>query len=120
MSLAHRNSIPFRWILPIVELAICVVILWPARGTLIQQPRDSVHEYQKPTPQISLDRQHLEIIAIQLSPEEQRQYQLAERREQWAFLLNFPVLLAQLPYAILSPSKDEWIPEGMDLETWGR
>ena len=33
-------------------------------------------------------------------------------------LLNFPVVLAELPYILASPSKREWTPRGMLPEEW--
>jgi hypothetical protein len=33
-------------------------------------------------------------------------------------MLNLPSLLVQLPYVILNPAKEEWVPRGMDFKTW--
>lgn len=35
-----------------------------------------------------------------------------------ASVLNLPSGLIQLPYVILNPAKEEWVPLGMDLMTW--
>ena len=38
---------------------------------------------------------------------------------QWVpITLNLPCGLVQLPYMILSPSKQEWIPRGINVKTW--
>src|SRR3954464_12278990 len=33
-------------------------------------------------------------------------------------LLNFPVLIAQVPYILVNSPKREWVPKGMFPETW--
>jgi hypothetical protein len=41
-----------------------------------------------------------------------------ERRKCIPSVMNLPAGLVQLPYVILSQSKEEWVPVGFDLMTW--
>jgi hypothetical protein len=42
----------------------------------------------------------------------------AEMRMKALLVLDFPVLIAQLPYILVSPSKREWIPKEMSPRVW--
>lgn len=43
---------------------------------------------------------------------------VADIRSEAPLALNFPVLVAQLPYILVRPAKREWVPKGMPPETW--
>jgi hypothetical protein len=123
MALQH-GSFPFRWVLPIVQLGICVALLWPMRGFLVFEIMESLHSYSILTPKTSptSDSNVVYNIVVPTTPEEQRQAdgvtRLWEARKTAPLALNFPVLIVQLPYVILSPSKSEWVPRGMFVDVW--
>jgi hypothetical protein len=103
-----------------------MVVLWPLHTILIQQVRLSIREYRhQQTPLAHLaEGQQFRILEVPLSPQEQLEletFQSLEKRE-WVpimlNMLNLPAGLVLLPYAILNPSKQEWMPRGMDFKTW--
>jgi hypothetical protein len=102
----QRFTLRFRWLLPITQLVICVVALWPVRSLLVLHVKLSNHAYP---------------IVVPPSPELGKEVTAFERLEgrTWlAIVLNLPCGLVQLPYVILNPKKQEWIPRDMDIQTW--
>jgi hypothetical protein len=100
------SSLRFRWLLPITQLVICMVALWPVRSLLVLQVKLSNHAYP---------------IFLPPGPEWENEVRAFERLEGRTWLpvaLNLPCGLVQLPYVILNPTKREWIPRDMDLQTW--
>jgi hypothetical protein len=115
------RTLAFRWVLPITQLVLCVVILWPLRGAIIQQVRHSIDVYwtaKTPQPRPSENQQLVILVTDPLTPQQRQTLEVLERREWAPMLLNLPSLLVQLPYVILNPAKQEWVPKGMDFKTW--
>jgi len=125
---AQQQSFPFRWILPSAQFLICLVLLWPARVFLLFNVLQSVHSYFGPTPAtgITPNSNGSHVIVPPLTPEAERkadaeaeeELKIWDKRKTAPLFLNSPVLLAQLPYVIASPSKSEWIPRGMTRDVW--
>ncbi len=122
--MVQRGTFAFRWLLPITQLLLCVVVLWPLRPLLMQQVRDSIHAYRphrNPLPNLPENQQ---LLVVPLSPRQQLNFEREttfvrlERREWIPQTLNLPCGLVQLPYVILNPAKQEWIPRGMNFRTW--
>jgi len=117
------RSFPFRWVLPSLQLLACFVVLWPVRNRLLVEAVQSIHSYA-PAKARSERLQDSERVYIlpSLTPEQQQELdarvKFAELRMKVPLLLNFPVLVAQLPYILLNPAKREWIPKGMFPATW--
>lgn len=121
----ERPTFAFRWLLPIVQLLLCVVVLWPLRTGLVRQVRDSIRAYrtkENPLPNFPENQQ---ILVVPLSPHQQLMFEKEQATieglgtRQWIpQTLNLPCGLVQLPYVILNPAKQEWIPRGMDFKTW--
>jgi hypothetical protein len=55
---------------------------------------------------------------IVIDPERHRALQAMEARQWLVIALNLPSGLVQLPYVILSPTKNEWTPRNMDFRSW--
>jgi hypothetical protein len=110
---------PLRWIFPVAQLFLCVVILWPMRQGLVDQIRASLREYG-----ISHDTAARNSVTPRLrpfdfsDPDVQRRIKISEAREWDVAALNLPGGLPDLTYAILSPAHSEWIPRGMFMWTW--
>jgi hypothetical protein len=120
----EHPTFAFRWLLPITQLLLCVVALWPLRTILIQQLSGSIRAYRPQTgPKAGPLENHL-IFVDPLSPEQERMFEKKQamlnlETRQWIpQALNLPCGLVQLPYVILNPAKQEWIPRGMDFKTW--
>jgi hypothetical protein len=58
------------------------------------------------------------VIPERFTPEQKSEFKSFEIRKWLPSVLNLPSRLVQLPYEILSNSKDEWVPVGLDLMTW--
>ncbi len=94
---------PFRWVLPVGQLLLCAVILWPFLAPSLPPHKQSsrpnvVENVIVPTPggESSANLFHLRLLAPSA--------------------LNWPVLVVQLPYVVVD--KHEWVPRGMVLELW--
>jgi hypothetical protein len=116
----ERSSLAFRWLLPIIQLVICAVVLWPSRSVLMWQVTRSIYAYRpqrNPVPKPPEDQK----VQIVLNPDWEKEAAAFERleRRQWVpIVLNLPCMLVQLPYMILNPTKQEWIPRDMDFKIW--
>jgi hypothetical protein len=119
--MVQRRTFAFRWLLPTTQLLLCSVALWPLHPLLIQQVRDSIYAYRVRTnPPPSLPEKQQQLV-VPLSPRQQFDFETfehLERREWIPQTLNLPCMLLQLPYVILDPAKQEWIPRGMNFRTW--
>jgi hypothetical protein len=100
----------------------CISLLWPLRGFLFFEVQRSVgsHIIGKQEQHAPPDKKT--IVITPRTPEEQKK---ADSATQWFDIrllapaaLNLPVGIVQLPYAIASPSKQEWIPDGMFVHYW--
>jgi len=121
----ERATLAFRWLLPITQLLLCIVVLWPLRTLLMQQVGESIRAYRpRRNPQPALPEKQ-QILVVPLNPEQELMFEKDrlsferfERRQWIPQTLNLPCGLVQLPYVILNPAKQEWIPRGMDFKTW--
>lgn len=110
-----------RWVLPVAELVVCLVALWPARGhflvglMLAKLLRGSA---QQGAGQVSEPQRVIDLP--ELTPERQREvdatYEKAPRRMRVPVVLNFPVAVAQVPFSLVT--RREWVPQGMLKESW--
>ena len=120
MLQGHR-ALPFRWILPSTQLVLCVVVLWPLRSSLIHEVRESVRasrSMKSSPPETAENQQFIILISKPLTQQERHEIEIFERRKWAPMLLNLPSGLVQLPYVILNPAKQEWVPKQFDLMTW--
>ena len=113
---------PFRWVLPIVQLLICLLALWPSRYFLLFEVSESLESY---APAQSRKEASTPPIDIQIPTLTREQEIAATRVARVEYLrmrvpvaLNLPVGIMQLPYVIANPAKTEWVPRGMLTETW--
>jgi len=110
-----------RWVLPVAELLVCLVALWPARGhflvglmlaKLLRAPT------QQGTGQVSEPQYVIDLP--ELTPERQQEvdarYEKELRRMRVPVVLNFPVAVAQVPFSLVT--KREWVPQGILKESW--
>jgi hypothetical protein len=118
--LRDRRILAFRWLLPSAQLLFCAVILWPLLPVLRQRVKDSFHAYGgKRNPPLEVPESQGLIVPV--SPPGQLNFETFERLERREWIpqaLNLPCSLVQLPYIVLNPAKHEWLPRGMDFETW--
>jgi len=93
--MTSTRKIPFRWILPLAQLAICVALLWPLRGFIALQIQGVAHAIWPATVQAPVYFLHPTAITVapQLrpaGPSSDRSTTLVELRLQIPALLNFP------------------------------
>ena len=110
-----------RWVLPVAQLLVCVVVLWPVRGRLLFGLFEA-KQFYTPAHQEEgqLSEPHSIIVLPELTPDRLRTLDAAEktelRRMRVPVVLNFPVVVAQVPYLLVR--RREWLPQGMLIETW--
>jgi hypothetical protein len=116
-----KAALPFRWILPIVQLVICAAVLWPVRGEFareylrFRQP----HSVSLELPEVPLrEGGAVQLIIGPLSEEERLEQERRDRLMTVPMVLNIPVLFLQLPYIVNTSDKREWIPFGIDFRIW--
>ena len=112
---------PFRWLLPAIQLLLCVFALWPSRYFLLFEFSQSLESY----PPAQLGKKisfPIDIAIPPLTPEQQvavnRDMRIMDLGRSVAIALNLPVGIAQLPYVIASRAKTEWVPRGMMTDAW--
>jgi hypothetical protein len=119
----HR-PFPYRWVLPCIQLVVCLALLWPVRGLLILGVLESIDLYTHRVPKNSVvwGPRRFDIVVPPVAPENQRKddalIKAADLRMKAPLALDFPVLVAQLPYILASPAKREWAPKGMPPDIW--
>jgi|ERR1700722_4886295 hypothetical protein len=116
----QSRCLPYRWILPIAQLLICALVLWPIRSDFVFEIRASIRSYGaaralKQEPHYVLPYSLDQVV---IDPQWERSFRNKERRLWTPTLLDIPVRLLALPYAIHNPDKTEWTPNGMDFKTW--
>jgi hypothetical protein len=113
---------PFRWILPLLELFLSVVILWPMLPNLIGEIRVSLREYgvlhDSGATDPSAPRPRPFDLSDLSDPQVRRRIELSKARDWTVATLNLPGGLPDLTYSILSPAHSEWIPRGMFMWNW--
>jgi hypothetical protein len=117
----ERSILAFRWLLPITQLLLSLVVLWPLRAMLMQSVRESIRAYRPQEHPRSNLPESQQILVVPLHPEQELLFEPAMLNFQRRWIpqvLNLPCGLVQLPYVILNPAKQEWIPRGMDFMTW--
>jgi hypothetical protein len=110
---------PLRWVLPLAQLCLCAVILWPLRPMLLSQVRASLREYGLLQDTAARNPATPRLQPLDLSDSGvQRRTRISEAREWAVAALNLPGGLPDLSYAILSPAHSEWTPRGMFMWPW--
>ena len=116
----RSHPLPYRWILPVGQLLICAVVLWPIQSEIVFEIRATIRRYGsaktlEPEPGFVLPYG----LDINLDdPQLERSFRNSERRLFTPTMLDMPVGIVQLPYIIHNPAKTEWVPKGMDVKTW--
>src|SRR6476646_42675 len=96
------RRIRFALLLPAAQLLLCAALLWPIRLTI-------VHALHIPLPPVI--EQTMVADCLRWSPKQD--FFLSS-----VVALDIPAGLIQLPYAMNSPTKREWSPNGMDDQIW--
>jgi len=117
----HRSAFAFRSVLPITQLLICIAALWPSRYFLLFEIAQSIEAYlpakarqqQEAGPPINIE---IPTLTSQHQEQADKAARIEKMRMEIPAALNFPVLIAQLPYIV--PLRREWVPLGMLREEW--
>src|SRR5215469_5193949 len=113
MSRKH-TAVPFRWVLPLSQLVLCLVILWPARYYIIAEmegpkfidtvrrvPRSSssTHAGKSKTNKNDSTGEHEEKPSFVFPPNPKIEHEFLDSETRMAMTagLNFPVLWVQVP-----------------------
>jgi hypothetical protein len=134
MTGEHR-PLPFRWILPVAQILLSVIMFWPLRHVIVWQIRSSIGAYRGHPTELTFPVLPFEpskaasdgpVFAIApsrlpLSPS----FSMVDFApwtngcRYWTpLMLNLPAGLLSVPYAIANPNKTEWTPRGMNYRYW--
>ena len=103
------RTIPFRWILPIAELLVCAVLLWPWRGFFIVEMRVTAHAHWP-----ALVEQPVLRLNTAQGPETLRD----RHAETLAAIRILTPALLNIPCSLLGLMRREAVPRGMLPEFW--
>lgn len=120
------QSLPYRWILPIAQLVVCAIALWPVRGYLAMNlvAVGGINRTSRPEPQTVVilppdgPAPRLDSPADPSVQDAAKRLDLFTMHLQVPVVMNVPVLLVQLPYVIMSQGKRDWAPRGMMHDAW--
>jgi hypothetical protein len=118
--MSEQFHLPYRWIFPIAQFLICVLALWPIRSELALEIRATVRGYGA-AKAVQQEPNYVLPYSFDLNiidPQWERSYRNKQRRLWTPTLLDIPVGLLVIPYAIHNPARTEWTPNGMDFKTW--
>ena len=110
-----------RWILPVAQLSVCLVALWPARDYLLFSVIRAKEFYASRTQETGhLSEPQRVIVLPELTQDQRREiaaaFETAISRYRVPVVLNFPVAVVQVPYSLVT--QREWHPQGMLIEAW--
>jgi hypothetical protein len=115
----NSSRFRFRAVLPAAQFLLCLLAVFPFRGVVISDIRASFRAYfTKSNPSLPTDR------TVTLPTPDSGIAMTSSRTKFMNFLLwtpealNLPVMMLELPEAISSPDKNNWIPEGFSFHTW--
>lgn len=111
----HR-PFPFRRVLPLAQLLLCALLLWPYRGWIAWDLFGVLIHSGTPRNGMAIDGDSG--LPMQPSPELDQWWHRQDNAMDMVAALNLPAGLAQLPYAILSADHREWGPGKTDFKTW--
>jgi len=127
------RSVPFRWILPAIQIVLAIFCYWPGRHYIAWQIRASMAEYEgKPSPPFEfsasrpqgayIDRVGVVDADLLFKLSAFPFLGLDPRTEGWRYwaplVLNLPAGALSVPYAAFSRDKTEWTPRGMSRWYW--
>src|SRR6266496_4747468 len=120
--MATARIFPFRWLLPVMQLWLCLLAIWPSRYLVLFEMSQSIESYF-PARRSSKDASPPVNIQIPgLITKQQADAEVVYRMETIRMtvpaMLNLPVLLVQMPYVLSNPEKREWLPQGIPFQTW--
>ncbi len=117
---AERPGFPFRIVFPLVQLLICLGLLWPHLPALSGQLRITVSRFSAKVfgtePPEEDSRIVLDVTPI--APRGEQALNLDAVRLTAPAALNIPVGFVQIPLIFNSPFRSEWAPPGMWIREW--
>src|ERR1700681_1051653 len=98
----RSHLLPYRWILPVGQLLICAVVLWPIRSEIAFEIRATIRRYGSAK---TLEPESGFVLPYRLDinlddPQLERSFRNSERRLFTPTMLDMPVGIVQLPYII--------------------
>jgi hypothetical protein len=114
----RATGFSFRRVLPIIQLLVCVTSLWPSRYFVLFQFSQSLQAYAIVKPQQPFPLRNIEIPTLTSLQQQEadRAVRIVHLRMEVPVALNFPALIAQLPYMVFL--RREWVPIGLMRVVW--
>jgi len=105
----------FRWTLPLTQVVVCGLVLWPLRGDLIPRVEASFASYWSG----KVPEQTVRFSSCALTDEQYCQEQNEGIRLCAPPSVNLPFLLFPFSWGVLSEEySGPWAPEGLDYKIW--
>src|SRR5260370_32866335 len=128
----QARSFPFRWVLPITQLLVCAVVLWPLRSDFVTEIGASIDEYHghprvfkfKASPEQEqllerYEKQHPlsaeDRLLFRLPLEDKHSAQVRQRRVDIKKVLKFSGGLVNFPYSIWGSTTIYWDPPSIGI-----
>lgn len=112
----NELGIRFRRLLPIAQLLLCAVLLFPYRALILFQLFGI--RGAGPLPPSSITYNLDGSINLRTDDAFERWFQAKENAYDFATALNLPVVLVEVPHIILSADRSGWTPHNIDFKTW--
>lgn len=117
---AARPGFPFRIVLPLMQLLLCLGLLWPYLPGLSSHLRRAASQYSarilgtEPPPENS----QTVVDVTPVEPGSEQTLDVDTVRLTAPAALNIPVGFLQIPFMLDDPSRSEWTPSGMWNREW--
>ncbi len=117
---AERPGFPFRIVLPLVQLLVCLGLLWPHLPGLSSQLRLAVRELSARVfgTEPPVENSQIVLDVTPIAPGREQTLDLDAVRLTTPAALNIPVGFIQIPFMIDNPPHPEWAPTGMWIREW--
>lgn len=118
----RRRFLRCSFILPVAQLTVCAVLLFPSRQWLAVNIQAAVQHRDIFDVALDRAREQRTVISPITVPIDSTEAARATHSTHTRFIapamLNFPAMVISLPYAMFSADHREWMPRGMDFEAW--
>ncbi len=117
---------PFRRVLPLSQLLLCAVIIWPYRAVIAFElfglPRHrSASQIPESAPPLNFTLNAEGKLDLPSDPQFRKRINAEDNTFDTVALLNLPAVLMQLPHMVLTENHREWMPGSVPsfaFKTW--
>ncbi len=112
-----RPGFPFRLFLPMLQLVVCLVVLWPYWPRLRAELGSDIYGFEQSVIHGEQPSEKTEALPDAVPPAPAKA-NASDMRLSAPAAVNLPAGLIQLPYILAGSSRAEWVPNGMWYGEW--